>query len=74
MNAPLQSIVEIEPAFIHTDPAARLLGIPKRTFLDYVARGIVPSYKLGRHRLFRKSELLECMNHFRQAAIGEVLK
>jgi len=38
-----------------------------------VSRGLLPSYKLGRHRLFRKRELLDAIRESTQAAIDKVL-
>jgi excisionase family DNA binding protein len=44
--------------FMCAKEAAAWLGIPLRSLHHYVRQGLLPSYKLGRHRLFRKAELL----------------
>ncbi len=50
-----------EDGFIGAKEAAAWLGIPLRSFNQYVQRKLLPSYKLGRHRLFRKSQLVEAL-------------
>jgi len=44
--------------FMGAREAATWLGVPLRSLYQYVQQGLLPSYKLGRHRLFRKEELL----------------
>ena len=39
--------------FINTKTAAQWLGIPERSMQQYVQMGLLPSYKLGKHRLFQ---------------------
>lgn len=63
-----------EPEFIDAKAAAVWLGIPLRSFYQYVQRGFLPSYKLGRHRLFRKQELLSTLSISRIASRDEVLR
>ncbi|MBN8712223.1 MAG: helix-turn-helix domain-containing protein [Verrucomicrobia bacterium] len=50
-----------DDGFIKAKEAAEWLGIPLRSFNQYVQRKLLPSYKLGRHRLFRKSQLVEAL-------------
>lgn len=71
---------ESEPAismqaheFIDAKAAAIWLGIPLRSFHQYVKKGELPSYKLGRHRLFRRKELLAALSSSRTASRNEVL-
>jgi excisionase family DNA binding protein len=59
--------------FIDARAAAFWLGIPLRSFHQYVQKGFLPSYKLGRHRLFRKKELLAALSINRTASRDEVL-
>ncbi len=63
-----------EREFIDAKRAAIWLGIPLRSFHQYVQRGLLPSYKLGRHRLFRKDELLSALSISRTASRDEVLR
>jgi excisionase family DNA binding protein len=60
--------------FINTKTAAQWLGIPERSMQQYVQMGLLPSYKLGKHRLFRKNELLEALGATRRAPRAEILR
>jgi len=60
--------------FINTKAAAQWLGIPERSMQQYVQMGLLPSYKLGKHRLFRKNELLEALGATRRATRAEILR
>jgi excisionase family DNA binding protein len=44
--------------FLRAGEAAIWLGVPLRSLHQYVQQGLLPSYKLGRHRLFRKKNIL----------------
>jgi len=50
-----------DDSFIRAKEAAAWLGIPLRSLNQYVQQGLLPSYKLGRHRLFRKDQLLTAL-------------
>lgn len=50
-----------EDGFIDAKEAAAWLGIPLRSLYQYVRQGLLPHYKLGRHRLFRKAQLLTAL-------------
>lgn len=64
-----------EPAeFIEMRAAAEWLGVPFSSLRQYVSRGLLPSYKLGRHRLFRKPELLEAIRQTSKATLDEILR
>ena len=63
-----------EAEFIDARAAAIWLGIPLRSLHQYVQKGLLPSYKLGRHRLFRKIELLNALGVSRSASRGEILR
>jgi len=56
-----KEILADDDSFIRAKEAAAWLGIPLRSFNQYVQQGLLPSYKLGRHRLFRKTQLLEAL-------------
>lgn len=60
--------------FIEIREAAEWLGVPFSSLRKYVARGLLPSYKLGRHRLFRKPELLEALRQTTNATLDQVLR
>jgi excisionase family DNA binding protein len=60
--------------FIEIREAAEWLGVPFSSLRQYVSRGLLPSYKLGRHRLFRKREVLEAMRQATTASLDEILR
>ena len=51
--------------FCHDVEAVKVTPFPLRTFRYYVAKGLLPSYKFGRHRLFKKSEVIEAIERGR---------
>ena len=57
-----------------TKDAAAFLGIPVRHLYLYIQQGLVPSFKLGRHRLFRKNELLNALRTMRITISAEILR
>jgi len=63
-----------ESLFIHAPEAAALLGVPLRSFHAYVKAGKIPSFRLGRHRLFRRDDLLNAMEDHREGTITGILK
>ena len=60
--------------FIQIREAAEWLGVPFSSLRQYVSCGLLPSYKLGRHRLFRKHELLEAMRQATRASLDQILR
>jgi excisionase family DNA binding protein len=60
--------------FLRAREAATWLGVPLRSLHQYVRQGLLPSYKLGRHRLFRKGELLSALGADRTATRSEILR
>jgi len=60
--------------FIEIRDAAEWLGVPFSSLRQYVSRGLLPSYKLGRHRLFRKPEILEALRQTTKATLDEILR
>ena len=60
--------------FINTNAAAAWLGISRRSMQRYVQDGLLPSYKLGKQRLFRRSELLDALGASRVATRDEILR
>lgn len=62
------------PEFINAKQAAEWLGIPLRSLNLYVQRGLLPSYKLGRHRLFRRHELRSAITASRLPSRADILR
>lgn len=60
--------------FISAKEAAEWLGIPLRSLNLYVQRGLLPSYKLGRHRLFRRNELRSAITGSWLASRADILR
>lgn len=60
--------------FVDSKEAAAFLGIPLRSLYQYVQRGLLPSYKLGRHRLFRRHELVNTLRASAPATRDEILR
>jgi excisionase family DNA binding protein len=60
--------------FINTITAAAWLGISRRSMQRYVQSGLLPSYKLGKQRLFRRRELLDALGASRKATWDEFLR
>jgi excisionase family DNA binding protein len=65
---------EEEHEFISAKSAAKWLGIPLRSLNQYVQQGLLPSYKLGRHRLFRKKQLINALGAGRLAERSAILR
>ncbi len=74
MQPKTKKAVSENAEFIQIREAAEWLGVPFSSLRQYVSRGLLPSYKLGRHRLFRKRELLEAMRQATKASLAEILR
>jgi len=59
--------------FCHAQEASILTALPLRTFHLYVKQGLLPSYKIGRNRLFKKDELVAAIMSHRTGTKAEVL-
>jgi excisionase family DNA binding protein len=64
----------IESGFMSAKEAAAFLGIPLRSLYLYVQQGLLPSFRLGRHRLFRRHELLRALHATKTASRDEILR
>jgi excisionase family DNA binding protein len=73
-GATVPSDVDPRREFIDSKTAAMWLGVPLRSFHRYVQQGLLPSYKLGKHHLFRRSELFRAILASRQATLDEILR
>ncbi len=74
MRPRTKRIVSENAEFIEIRKAAEWLGVPFSSLRQYVSRGLLPSYKLGRHRLFRKSEILAALRQTTKATLDEILR
>jgi len=63
-----------DDSFIGAKEAAAWLGIPLRSLNQYVRQGLLPSYKLGKHRLFRKKQLLDALGMSHLSGRGAILR
>ncbi len=63
-----------DQGFMVAKDAAAFLGVPLRSLHQYVQQGLLPSYKLGRHRLFRRLELLNALRRTTKATRDEILR
>jgi excisionase family DNA binding protein len=63
----------IEPVFCRAPEMAAAIPLPLRTFNLRVAEGKIPSYKFGRDRLFKKSEVIAAIERHRVGTADEVL-
>lgn len=59
---------------MHAPEAAASVPVPLRSFHEYVRKGWIPSYKLGRHRLFKREEVLAAVERHRTGSYSEALK
>jgi excisionase family DNA binding protein len=69
----LQTQKNYASEFIHAPEAAALVPVPLRSFHKYVKDGLFPSYKIGRHRLFKRSEIIATVERQRVGTAHEVL-
>ncbi len=74
MQSKANTTVSQNAEFIQIREAAEWLGVPFSSLRKYVAKGLLPSYKLGRHRLFRKHEVVEALRQTTQATLDDILK
>lgn len=76
--SPIQSKTKKVPSenadFIAIQKATEWLGVPFSSLRQYVSRGMLSSYKLGRHRLFRKRDLLDALRQSTKASLDEILR
>jgi excisionase family DNA binding protein len=66
--------VQQSSEFINLNAAAAWLGISRRSMQRYVQMNLLPSYKLGKQRLFRRKELLDALGANRMATRAEILR
>ena len=59
--------------FCRAPEACKVTPFPISTFHLHVKQGRIPSYKFGRARLFKKSEVIAAIERCRVATTAEVL-
>jgi excisionase family DNA binding protein len=59
--------------FCFAKEAYKVTPFQIRTFWTHVLAGRIPSYKIGKHRLFRKSEVIAAIEKCRVRTNSEVL-
>lgn len=74
VDAVRKEITADDDCFIGAKEAAAWLGIPLRSLNQYVQQGLLPSYKLGRHRLFRKQQLVDALGAGHMAQRSAILR
>jgi excisionase family DNA binding protein len=52
-------------AFVGYKKLSESLGLGPQTVWLWAKRGLIPSYKVGRVRLFKMSEIEECLRAYR---------
>ena len=62
-----------EPVFCRAEEAAAAIPMKLRTFLFYLEKGMIPSYKFGRNRFFKKAEVIAAIERHRIGTVDEVL-
>ncbi len=50
------------PDVLHVSEIAEYLGIAKRTILTEISKGDLKCYKIGRHYIIYKNDLIDYMN------------
>ena len=70
---PSKKDIQAVAEFITERQAAAAIPLPPSTFRVYMTRGLIPSYKLGKHRLFRRTEVIQAVLSTRQGTVQEVV-
>ena len=73
MHRKIESPTLEMPEFIGLSEVAAWLGLPLSSVREYVARGMLPCYRLGRHRLFRKPEVLDALRETSNSTLDRIL-
>lgn len=56
---------DTEQQFINKKQLSKLINVSISTINRYVAKGKIPSYKLEKKRLFKKDEILNWMENYK---------
>lgn len=58
---------QLESEILDIEQVARIFAMKESTVGDYARRGLIPSFKIGRHRRFRRSEIEAWINRQTEA-------
>jgi excisionase family DNA binding protein len=50
-------VAPLEVEILNTEEVAALFGMKRTTVADYARRGVLPSFKIGKHRRYRRSDI-----------------
>jgi excisionase family DNA binding protein len=64
----LNLFADARDELLTADQLAGLLQMRRSTIEDYARRGLLPSLKLGRHRRFIRSDVLDALDRLRRQA------
>ena len=64
----LNLFADVSDELMTADQLAGLLQMRRSTIDDYARRGLLPSLKLGRHRRFIRSDILDALDGLRRQA------
>ena len=64
----LNLFADVTDELLTTDQVAGLLQMRRSTIEDYARRGLLPSLKLGRHRRFIRTDVLDALDALRRQA------
>jgi excisionase family DNA binding protein len=62
----LNLFADLRDELMTSQQLADLLKMRRSTIEDYARRGLLPSFKLGRHRRFIRSDVLEALDRLRR--------
>lgn len=64
----LNLFADVRDELMTAQQLADLLKMRRSTIEDYARRGLLPSFKLGRHRRFDRSDVLDALDELRRTA------
>lgn len=64
----LNMVADVRDELMTAAELADLLKMRRSTIEDYARRGLLPSFKLGRHRRFIRSDGIEALDELRRRA------
>ncbi len=64
----LNLFADVRDELLTAEQLAGLLQLRRSTIEDYARRGLLPSLKLGRHRRFIRSDVLDALDELRRQA------
>jgi hypothetical protein len=63
---------QVDSVFCRAKEAVKVTPLELRAFHDHVKNGLIPSYKFGRNRFFKKSEVIAAIERCRVATTAEI--